>query len=159
MAGRRRQPRHVAGRHVVQDAEFEDLDRPRINAIAALGLAEASMGNGIGVGLADFTTRRLRDAIDEHKTFTNVFATGDMRRMAIPCTLRDDQEVVARMRERYGDSRWIFIPNTLHLESLYVSPDLAAELADHPNCEVSPDPEDLTFSTDGRIQLDWKRLA
>ncbi len=132
---------------------FEDLDRPRIRAIAALGLAEASQGNGIGAGLADFITRRLREAIDEHKTFTNVFTTGDMRRMAIPCTLRDDREVVMRMRERYGDCGWVFIPNTLHLGTLYVSPDLRELLADHPRCEAAPEAEKLSFSQDGRLQL------
>ena len=76
---------------------YEDLTRPRIQAIAALALSEASQGNAIGVGLADFITRRLRNSIDEQKTFTNVFTTGDMRRMAIPCTLTNEQEVIHRM--------------------------------------------------------------
>jgi hypothetical protein len=134
---------------------YEDLERPRIKAIAALGLAPASQGNAIGVGLADFITRRLREAIDEHKTFINAFTTGDMRRMAIPCTLRDDEELVARLRERYGDRRWMIIPNTLHLETLHVSPDLAEELAGHPRCEVAPDGQPLVFSGDGRLQLDF----
>jgi len=136
---------------------YEDLARPRIKSIAALGLAEASKGNAIGIGLADFITQRLRDAIDEPKTFTNVFTTGDMRRMAIPCTLPDDEEVVARMRERYGDERWIFIPNTLHLETLYVSPDLARELAEGSRCEVSPEGEALRFSPDRHLEFDFAR--
>ncbi len=130
----------------------EDLTRPFIQVIAALNLAAASQGNAIGVGLADFITQRLRDAINEQKTFLNVFTTGDMRRMAIPCTLRDDEELVARLRERYGDTRWMFIPNTLHLETLYVTPDLGEELRAHPRCEVAPEPVDLAFSG-GRIAL------
>lgn len=133
--------------------DFEDLDRPRIKTIAVLNLAESSQGNAIGIGLADFTTRRARDAMDEQKTFTNVFTTGEMRRMAIPCTLRDDREVVARMRERYGDSGWIFIPNTLHLETLYVSADLAETLSASSNCEVTPDPLPLTFDAEGQLEL------
>jgi hypothetical protein len=137
--------------------DYEDLERPRIKTIAALNLAAASQGNAIGVGLADFITRRLRDAIDEHKTFTNVFTTGEMRRMAIPCTLANDEEVVARMRERYGDRRWIFIPNTLHLETLYASADLADELRANPRCKVEADPVPLTFSADGRLMLRYDR--
>ena len=135
---------------------YEDLTRPRITAIAALSLSEATRGNAIGVGLADFITRRLRDSIDEEKTFTNVFTTGDMRRMAIPCTLRDEQEVVSRMRERYGEEGWIFIPNTLHLGTLYVSADLAVTLAKHPRCEVEPDPLSLSFDSRGRLELGFK---
>ena len=41
----------------------EDLETPKIKIIAALSLSEASLGNAIGVGLADVITRRLRDAI------------------------------------------------------------------------------------------------
>jgi len=131
---------------------YEDLDRPRIGTIAALNLSPASQGNAIGVGLADFITRRLRDAIDEKKTFLNVFTTGEMRRMAIPCTLRDDEEVITRIRERYGDQRWLFIPNTLHLETLYASDDLGEELRGHPRCSV--DEEKLALSFDqGLINL------
>ncbi|MEO1834919.1 MAG: DUF2088 domain-containing protein [Akkermansiaceae bacterium] len=133
--------------------DFEDLDRPRIKTIAVLNLAESSQGNAIGIGLADFTTRRARDAMDEQKTFTNVFTTGEMRRMAIPCTLRDDREVIARMRERYGESGWIFIPNTLHLETLYVSEDLAETLSATSSCEVDPDRLPLTFDAEGQLEL------
>ena len=132
---------------------YEDLIRPRIQAIGALALSPASQGNAIGVGLADFITRRLRDSIDEQKTFTNVFTTGDMRRMAIPCTLKDEQEVVRRMSERYGEQRWMFIPNTLHLETLFVSSDLARELADNENCEVRADTITLDFDSEGRHRL------
>jgi len=136
--------------------DFEDLDRPRIKTIAVLNLAESSQGNAIGIGLADFTTRRARDAMDEQKTFTNVFTTGEMRRMAIPCTLRDDREVIARMRERYGESGWIFIPNTLHLETLYVSADLAETLSATSSCEVDPDRLPLTFDAEGQLELAFK---
>ena len=62
----------------------EDLTKPVIHVIAALSLAEASKGNAIGVGLADFITRRLRDGIDEQKTFLNSFTTGHMERIKIP---------------------------------------------------------------------------
>ena len=141
---------NVIGRRGING--FQDLDRPRIDIIAALGLSAASHGNAIGVGLADFITRRLRDAIDERKTFLNVFTTGEMRRMAIPCTLQDDEEVVARIRERFGDSGWMFVPNTLHLETLHCSEDLAAELRNHPRCLVADSPVPLEFRQ-GRMSL------
>ncbi|TWT47829.1 DUF2088 domain-containing protein [Botrimarina hoheduenensis] len=131
---------------------YEDIVQPEVRVIAALRLAEASKGNAIGVGLADFITRRLRDAIDEHKTFINVFTTGDMDRAKIPATLADDAEVIAKMRERYGDHRWVFIPNTLHLDTLWVSEDLAEEVAANENCELIGKPQELTFIA-GRHEL------
>lgn len=141
---------NVIGYRGVRD--FEDMTKPYIRAIAALSLVEASKGNAIGVGLADFITRRLRDAIDEQKTFLNTFTTGHMARAKIPMTLRDDEELVAKLAERYTDTRWLFIPNTLHLETIYASLDLRDELAAHPLCEVDPEPIELRFQN-GRHQL------
>jgi len=141
---------NVIGRRGVHG--FEDLTQPKINIIAALGLTAKAQGNALGVGLADFITRRLREAIDEDKTRVNALTTGDMQRMAIPCTLRDDEELIGTLRQRYGDLRWMFIPNTLHVEKIYVSADLATELRKHPRCRVSERPIPLEFSQ-GRLQL------
>ena len=141
---------NVIGRRGVHG--FEDLTEPKIKIIAALGLSEKAQGNALGVGLSDFITRRLRDSIDEKKTFINAFTTGDMQRMAIPCTLQDDAELIQKIRERFGDSRWMLIPNTLHLEKIFVSEDLAKELRGHPRCRVSSTPTPLTFSN-GRLSL------
>ena len=141
---------NVIGRRGVHG--FEDLTRPRINTIATLGLAPQAQGNALGVGLADFITKRLRDAMDEKKTFINAFTTGDMQRMAIPCTLKDDEELIGKISERFGNSRWMFIPNTLHLEKIFVSEDLAKELQGHPRCRVSSTPTPLSFSN-GRLSL------
>jgi hypothetical protein len=120
--------------------------------IAALSLAEASKGNAIGVGLADFITRRLRDAIDEQKTFLNSFTTGHMERVKIPATFRDDEELFERIAWRYGEKGWIIVPNTLHIETLYASEDLRDELAANPICVIDPEPVELKFQN-GRHTL------
>lgn len=131
---------------------FEDISRPEIRQIAALSLAEGSHGNALGVGLADFITQRLRGEIDEHKTFINALTTGDMARAAIPATLPTDESLVEKLAARFGDRRWMFIPNTLHLGHLYASEDLREELEAHPRCKVDPEPVKLTFR-EGRHQL------
>jgi hypothetical protein len=130
----------------------EDLTSPVIRVIAALSLTEASHGNAIGIGLADFITRRLRDAVDEKKTFLNSFTTGHMDRVKIPATFQDDQELFEKIAGRYGETRWIVIPNTLHLETIYASEDLRDELAANPICTVEPQPVELVFQN-GRHQL------
>ena len=130
----------------------EDLTTPVIQQIAALNLSPKSQGNAIGVGLADFITRRLRDAIDEKKTFLNSFTTGHMGRVKIPATFKDDQELFEMIAGRYGEKGWMVIPNTLHLEALYASEDLREALEAHPLCTVDPEPVALTFE-DGRHQL------
>ena len=141
---------NVIGRRGISG--YEDLARPRIKAIAALSLVAQSQGNAIGVGLADFITRRLRDAIDEYKTLVNVLTTADMDRAKIPATLPDDPSLIELIAGRYGTHRWMFIPNTLHLGRLYVSEDLRDELAANPICQVDAQPTRLTFR-EGRHQL------
>jgi len=133
---------------------YEDLDRPNIGTIAALSLVEASKGNAIGVGLADFITRQLREAIDEYKTFLNVYTTGDMERAKIPATLADDETLFEKVVARYGKDRLMVIPNTLHLQHLYVSEDLRDEIEANPLCEIDSEPVELKFS-DGRHQLQF----
>jgi hypothetical protein len=143
---------NVIGYRGVRDGE--DLTTPRIHAIAALSLAPSSQGNAIGVGLADFITRDLRDAIDEQKTFLNTFTTGHMGRAKIPMTFADDDELITALARRYGERRWLIIPNTLHLETLYASEDLREELAAHPHCTVEPESIELGFSN-GRHRLSF----
>ena len=75
-----------------------------------------------------------------------------MIRAKIPITLADDKELVETLAGRYGAKRWLFIPNTLHLETLYASVDLREELAAHPLCTVEPEPIEVEF-VDGRHQL------
>jgi hypothetical protein len=75
-----------------------------------------------------------------------------MDRAKIPATLTDDESLIGLIEERYGSERWMFIPNTLHLEELYVSADLRDELSVHPLCSVADKPTEMSFS-DRRLQL------
>lgn len=131
---------------------YEDLTSPQIRVIGALSLTPASQGNAIGVGLADFITQRLRTAIDERKTLINTLTTGDMDRAKIPATLDDDESLIRTIADRYGTERWMFIPNTLQLGELYVTPDLVDELRNNPVCTISDAATELTFRN-GQHQL------
>jgi len=141
---------NVIGRRGIHG--FEDLSSPAIRVIGALELSSSSQGNALGVGNADFITRRLRDAIDEEKTLINTLTTGDMDRAKIPATLADDETLVRVIAERYGEHRWMFIPDTLHLEKLYVTGDLMEELSCRSGCRIERQPEVLRFRS-GQLDL------
>jgi len=141
---------NVIGRRGIHG--FEDLQSPLIRVIGALELSSSSQGNALGVGNADFITRRLRDAIDEEKTLINTLTTGDMDRAKIPATLADDESLVRVIAERYGTHCWMFIPNTLHLDSLYVTADLVEELSQRSGCRIEQQCERLQFRS-GRLDL------
>jgi len=57
---------------------------PEIKRIVVLRLCEASEGNANGIGMADFTTRKLVESIDWKATLTNVHTTGFWSRAFCP---------------------------------------------------------------------------
>lgn len=141
---------NVIGRRGLRD--LPDFETPRIEAIAALDLSPESHGNATGVGLADVITRRLRDAIDDEKTRLNVATSREPARGVIPPVLPDEEAVFARLRDCCGNRRWLVIPNTLRLDTLWASVDLADELAARDDCEVVSARVEIAFEA-GRHRL------
>ncbi len=142
---------NVIGRRGLNDEG--DLPKPHVGTIVALELSEKSQGNAIGVGLADYITQRLHDAINMEKTLINTRATGDMRRADIHTVVTNDEELFHHLAGTNGEHGWVIIPNTLHLETLLVSPDVAELLRGNSQCEVQ-DAVEAEF-VDGRFCFVW----
>src|SRR5439155_769490 len=68
--------------------------RPNFARIAVLGLTAASHGNATGIGLADFTTRRLIDAVDWGETYLNALTAIDPAICRAPMALETDRACV-----------------------------------------------------------------
>lgn len=143
---------NVIGRRGLEG--IPDFPSPRIETIAALELTPNSKGNALGFGLGDAITQRLHDAIDFEKTKINAETTGELGRIKPTHIAADDREAFDWCRERSGDKRWLVIPNTLHLDTIFASPGLRDELAAHPKCEVDPMPVKTEF-VDGRMNLQF----
>ena len=129
-----------------------DFPSPRIGSIAALELTAASQGNALGFGLGDCITQRLHDAIDFEKTRINAHTTGDMDRIRMNHIVEDDVEAFRWCGERSGTDRWLVVPNTLHLGSMFASEGLVDELKANPKCTVADEPVEVEF-VNGRMQL------
>ena len=134
---------NVIGRRGIPGAE--DLERPAIQHIAALSLHPDSQGNALGIGLADACTQALLDDMDEAKTLTNARTTRAMERIRIPEVYANDEALFAGLQSKAGTQGWMIIPNTLHLDTLYASEDLAAELNALPACRVVGEAFELNF--------------
>jgi hypothetical protein len=141
---------NVIGRRGIQGVP--DFPSPRIGSIAALELTAASQGNALGFGLGDCITQRLYDAIDFEKTRINAETTGDMDRIRMCHVVADDDEAFRWCGDRSGTDRWLVVPNTLHLGSIYATAGLVDELAVHPKCQVEAESVATEF-VDGRLQL------
>ena len=98
--------------------------------LAVFDLTVITDGNAMGIGLADFTTRRLVEKIDYHTTYTNVMATGVYSAGRIPITLENEKAVVDEVLhklEQPENARIVRIKNTLHLEEFYATEGLLEE--------------------------------
>jgi hypothetical protein len=114
---------------------------PRIGAIVVTDLTEASHGNATGTGLADVITRRLFDKIDVGVTYTNVSTSGFPERGKIPIVAPTDADAYACALRACGviapgAERVARIRDTLHLDTIYVSPAIRAGLADRTDVEI-----------------------
>lgn len=131
-------------------------ESPRITRIVVLDLTEATHGNAIGVGLADFVTRRLADKIDQRVTYINCFTAMTPEKARLPAVGETDREAIEWAFLTAGivepqQARVVKIKNTLHLDEIYVSESLAPELQDKPGWQVVKEPLEMQFDPSGRL--------
>jgi hypothetical protein len=132
----------------------EDPESPEAKYLIVSDVSEASHGNALGVGLADFTTQRLFEKIDYEAMYQNVLTSTFPERAKIPMILASDREALeAAIRCNWGiepeDTRFVRIPNTLHLRYAYLSENLLDEAIANGNVEVVGDAAEMEFDEDG----------
>ena len=93
--------------------------RPFFKRIAVLGITPQSEGNALGMGIADFTTRRLFDQLDLQKTYMNGLTANAYDAIKIPIVMASDlrgvrsraqgrQHVRSRPASPGSRTRWSF---------------------------------------------------
>jgi hypothetical protein len=150
---------NVIGRMMIRGSE--EFERPNIANIAVLDVTEASHGNAIGVGLADFVPFRLLEKIDLRKAYVNAMTSGlgGPQRGQIPMALPTDRDAVAAAlltcgRADVENARVVRVRSTLDLELLLVSESLRDQVEADDRLSVTGGPVPLTFGDDGAI-ADW----
>ncbi|SFR89743.1 hypothetical protein SAMN05216559_0681 [Halomicrobium zhouii] len=131
-------------------------DEPDITRVYVRSLTEASHGNAVGVGLADFAHVDVLEAIDLGDTYVNIATSGEPSRARLPYTVPADATALLVACSMTGvrdpaDLRVARIENTLEPDDLLVSEPVADELADHSEVAVS-DLEPLAFDADGELE-------
>lgn len=135
----------------------EEPSKPNIKYILASDLSEESHGNALGIGLADLTTRRLFDKIDFQKMNENVITSSFLHRAMIPIVLDSEERALeVALRSTWGvasqQARIVRIPNTLSLETIYVSESVLPEIEQHADIEIVGELEHFHFDDDGWLQ-------
>lgn len=122
---------------------------PRVKAVVVGDLTEATHGNALGMGLADFATRELAGKVDFRLTAKNVLASGFLERGRMPLVLDDaagalraalDHVFRDRPRDR-EKARVVRIRSTLELEAFAVSENLIGEARKLPGYLEDAGPE------------------
>ncbi len=149
---------NVIGRYAIPDVA--DDPHPRITTIAALSLTESTQGNANGLGLANIISARLLEATNWHSTYTNALSAGVMglRKVAMPAVLPHDHSALAvalrSNQQQPSQARMLFIKDTLSLDHVWLSPNLAADWAAQPGCSLGPDVP-LSFADCGAMVQPW----
>jgi len=130
---------------------------PKILWIVALDLTGESYGNAMGIGNADFTTRRLVDKIDMKPTLINCITACCPNAAKVPATYDTDREAVETALSCIGltppeKARVIRIKNTLMLGEIEVSEALLPEVAKRGDLTVLGDPAELRFDVAGVLR-------
>jgi len=151
---------NVIGRMMIRgSAEF---DRPHITNIAVLDVSDASHGNVIGLGLADFIPFRILEKINLRSSYINAMTSGlgGPQRGQIPMAMPTDRDAIAAAiltcgRADLGSARIVRMRDTLDLEQLLVSQSLLDEVEAHAGLEIVGEAAPMSFDADGRIEK-WR---
>jgi hypothetical protein len=134
--------------------------RPRITRIFVRDLTEASHGNACGIGMAEYTTRRLVDKIDYPSTHINSITGMTPENGRVPVFFEQDREAIETAHYNSGvfnpkDLRIVWIKNTLELQYFYASQPFLKEARSNPKLEILGKPFDLPFDESGNLVSKW----
>lgn len=140
----------------------EEPEFPRIKRIVVHNLTDASHGNAIGLGLADYTTQRVLEKVNIHATVLNSVSSMAPESGRIPCVMENDYEAICAAVDTIGlaereQAHCIFIRDTNALEFLAVSEALYRdELAEDPHIIPVSQPFSLEFDDNGYLLSKWR---
>src|SRR5215469_4006539 len=150
---------NVIGRGVfgyLSSLEPQDNTQPHISRIFVRDLTHATNGNAIGIGLADFTTTRLVNAINRDYMYTNALTSLGLPTAKIPIYFDSDREAISRAISSVAftstkDMKIARIRNTLSLDHILVSERLAEQADPTLPIEISKHPQSLDFDAHGNL--------
>lgn len=129
---------------------------PFVSRIAVLGLSKATGGNGLGVGLADFTTVGVVEQIDLQMIYMNSLTSTLVEKSRMPIVLPHDLDVLrATVSTSWSatdlTTRLCLIRSTLHLDDILISEALLADLEASGQASDIGEPFPLRFNEAGAL--------
>jgi hypothetical protein len=132
-------------------------DHPiRVRFIAVRGLTEATMGNAVGLGVAEFCRSRVLREMDSTVTRLNALTAGDAPAAMLPLDYETDAEILEAALPMIGlrppqESRILWIRNTRQLTEVECSSILLEEAGRRSDLEVASGLRPLPLGRDGNL--------
>ncbi len=131
-------------------------ETPRIKRVIARDLTPGSEGSAYGVGLADFTTRRLFEKTDLENVYVNSLTAQCPENGRMPVICENDEEALSYALFTIGSiepagARVVRIKNTLHLRDMLVSEALLSEVKANMHLEIADPAEDIRWDEIGNF--------
>lgn len=125
-------------------------------------LTKESGGNALGIGAADFITKRLADKIDLEKTRINCITATAPEKGRIPFIYKVDRLAIEDGIETAGctdssEARIIWIKNTLELDCMWLSESLSDDLKLIPDIELLTNFLPMPFDDAGNLPFGYFR--
>lgn len=149
---------NVVGRNqLIGNPKFEN---PKITRIFVRDLTEGSHGNATGIGMADYTTKRLVEKIDYPSTHINCINGMTPENARVPVFFEKDREALHIAHYNSGvfnpkDLRILWIKNTLELEYVFASQAFLQEARSNKQLEIVSEPFEFPFDDSGNLIQQW----
>ena len=133
-----------------------DAPSPRIFRIFVRDLSQHTNGNGIGIGLADFTTTRLVRELDLQSTYINALTSLGLPTVNIPIHFETDRETIRHALASLASEtpeclRVMRISDTLNLDRLLVSESCIETLRTNPHVTLVGSPAPMQIDATGNL--------
>lgn len=144
---------HTVGRSSTPYVTTSALPPARL---AVLDITDCSFGNACGMGLADFTTRRLFNKINFEFTYANILTSTVTLSAKIPLIMESDRLAIQGAIKTCNapdmkQIRIVRIPNTLHLGEIYLSESMLAEASQCVDITILAGPAEFDFDAAGNL--------
>lgn len=130
--------------------------KPNVQRRVVLDLSDETHGNGTGIGLADFSTKRAFFKLDLDAMYPNSITSRSPAGGKIPVILENDELALKAAVYTCNSSggagiRMVRIPNTLHISEIEISAALLPEAAQNAQIEILTEPYGWRFDSEGNL--------
>ncbi|HWR45102.1 lactate racemase domain-containing protein [Sporomusa sp.] len=129
---------------------------PDVNKLVVLDLTKETNGNACGIGVGDYTTRKLFNKIDFDYTYANCITNTTPAPARLPMVMADDREALLAAVKTcnardMSKVKLVRIKDTLHLGEILISEALLEEAQANPDIEICGDPTEMQFDDAGNL--------